>query len=215
MNRILLVVAALLVGCGSSVSSGSSGSTTPPVQPYTPVAAQGFDYQDPTNLGWCLVRNPASTVTRLVLDLRGPAGFKSRGVGLNLKAPAGVRFGKFDSGLLIRDAGVYQLTAKGSIDPNEPVAIMGGVLPGNVLSVGIYQKDRDQPAQDSGQVLAQIALEFDPAAGFTSGTPLEVSVVKAKVITEDIGTVDDSIRVLQKKVPLQSVTIAVGKVVAL
>jgi hypothetical protein len=206
MNRILLVVAALLVGCGSK---------TPSVEPYTPVAAEGFDYQDPTSTGWRLVRNPASTVTRLVLDLRGPAAFKSRGVGLNLKAPAGVSFGKFDSGLPIQDAGVYQLTAKGSIDPNEPVAIMGGELPGHVLSVGIYQKDRNWPAQDSGQVLAQIALEFDPAAGLTSGMPIDVSVVKAKVIPEDIGTVDDVIRVLQKKVPLQSVTIAVGKVVAL
>jgi hypothetical protein len=207
MNRILLVIASLLVGCGSKTPSA------PPT--HTPAAAQGFDYQDPTSLGWRLVRNPASTVTRLKLDLRGPAGFKSRGVGFNLKAAAGVRFGKFDSGLPIQDAGVYQLTVKGSTDPGEPVAMMGGVLPGNMLSVGIYQKDRDQPAQDSGQVLAQIALEFDPAAGLTAGTPIDVSVVKAKVIPEDIGTVDDIIRVLQKKVPLQSVTIAVGKVVAL
>jgi hypothetical protein len=207
MNRIVLVVAALLVGCGSS--------KTPSVPPPAPVAAQGFDYQDPTGLGWRLMRNPASTLTRLVLDLRGPAGFKSRGVGLNLKAPDGVRFGRFDSGLLIQNAGVYQLTVKGSTDPHEPVALIGGVLPGHVLSVGIYQKDRDQPAQDSDQVLAQIALEFDPAAGLTSGTPIEVSVVKAKVIPEDIGTVDDTTRVLRQKLPLQSVTIAVGKVVAL
>jgi hypothetical protein len=207
MNRILLVVAALLVGCGSKTPS------SPP--PHAPVAAQGFDYQDPTSLGWRLVRNPTSSVTRLVLDLRGPAGFKSRGVGLNLTAAAGVRFGWFDSGLPIRDGGVYQLTVKGSTDPNEPVAMMGGVLPGNVLSVGIYQKDRDQLAQDSDQALAQIALEFDPGAGLSAGAPIEVSVVKAKVIPEDIGTVDDTTAVLRKKVPLQSVTIAVGKVVAL
>jgi hypothetical protein len=206
MNRILLVVAALLVGCGSNA---------PSAPPFTPMAAQGLDYQDPSSLGWRLVRNPASTITRLVLDLKGPPGFLSRGVGLNLKGPAGVRFGVFDSGLPLQDAGVYQLLTKGSTDPNEPVAFMGGVLPDNVLSVGIYQKDRAWPAQDSGAVLLQIALEFDPAAHLTSGTPIPLSVVKAKAIPQDIGAVDDPALVLQKKMRMQDVTIALGKVVAL
>jgi len=204
MKRLFLLAA--LLGCGSKSPSAPTASIE---------AAQGLDYQDPAGTGWRLVRHASSTVTRLVLELHGPAGEMTRGVGFNLQGPAGVRFGTFASGLPLEDGGVYTLGAVGSFDPGEPVALAGGVLPGNLLSVGVYQKDRDWPARDSGAALLRIAVEFDPAAKLASGTPIELSVVKAKVIPEDIGSVSDDPYVLQKKLIMTDVSIAVGKAVAL
>jgi hypothetical protein len=204
MKHIYLLAA--LLGCGSNALAP---------KPVAPAAAQGLDYQDPQGGAWRLVRNPSSTVTRLVLDLRGPPGLQTRGVGFNLKAPAGVRFGAFAGGLPVEDAGVYQLAALGSTDPDEPVALVGGVQPGNVLSVGVFQKDRGWPAQDSGVVLLRIALELDASAGLTSGTPLAVAVMKAKAIPEDIGAIGDDPYVLKNKLAMQDVAVSIGKVTAL
>ena len=72
LSAALLV---LLAACG--------GSVTPPATKVP--AALGFDYTDPGAAEWRLVRDPSSTVTRLVLNLVGPAGKKGRGVGFNLR----------------------------------------------------------------------------------------------------------------------------------
>jgi hypothetical protein len=158
------------------------------------------------------VRNQASTTTRLVLDLVGPAGIKTRGVGFNLKAPKGLKFGAFESGLPINDTGVYKLHSAASSDQSDPIALTGGVKPGNLLTVGIFQKDRDQGAQDSGVPLCQIALVFDPGASLAQGEVLPLTVTKAKVIPEDIGAVDDDPYFLDKKLNLVDIKLAVGAV---
>jgi hypothetical protein len=206
MNRLLLI-AALVIGCGSS-------SVVP--KPGAPQAAQGLDYQDPSGNGWRLLRSPASTVSRLVLELHGPAGEMTRGVGFNLQGAKGVTFGSFTNGLAVENGGVYTLGSVDSLDPNEPVAMAGGVLPQNLLSVGVYQKDRGWPARDSGTApLLNIAIQFDASAGLTSGKAITLLVVKAKAIPEDIGGEGDDPSVLQHKLIMKDVAIAVGKVVAL
>ena len=189
------------------------GSSRPPATTKGPAPAVGLDYQDPVASGWRLVRDPQSTVHRLVLDLVGPAGLKTRGAGFNLVASK-VKFGAFDNGLPIDDAGVYQLRRKGSIDPNEPVA-MSGAVKGNMVSVGIWQKDRDQGAQDSGATLARIAIVFDASAQLTSGTSIPLDVVKAKVIPEQIGNVSDPTWLLARELKLADIQIAVGALTAL
>jgi hypothetical protein len=138
----------------------------------------------------------------------------TRGVGFNLQGPAGVTFATFSNGLPIHDAGVYQLQALGSTDPSEPLAITGGVKKGNLLSVGIYQKDRDQAAQDSGTTLCQIALQLDAAARPSAGTTLALAIPKAKVIPADIGTVTDDLWTLDKKMRMTDISIAVGTLTA-
>ncbi len=201
---------ALLLGlaCG-----GGSHSAPPPAAP-APNPAQGLTYTNPTGTGWRLVKDPSSTNTKVVLNLVGPAGLKTRGVGFNLQAPAGVTFAAFSDGLPIHDTGVYQLQTLGSTDPSEPLAIVGGVKKGNLLSVGIYQKDRDQPAQDSGVALCQIALQFDAAAGLKAGTALTLSIPKAKAIPEDIGAITDDLWTLDKKMRMTDLSIAVGTLTA-
>jgi len=201
---------ALLLGlaCG-----GGSHSAAPAPAP-APNPAQGLSYTNPTGTGWRLVKDPSSTATKIVLNLVGPAGLKTRGVGFNLQAPAGVTFAAFSDGLPIHDTGVYQLQTLGSTDPSEPLAITGGVKKGNLLSVGIYQKDRDQPAQDSGVALCQIALQFDAAAGLKAGTSLTLSIPKAKAIPEDIGAITDDLWTLDQKMRMANLSIAVGTLTA-
>jgi len=186
VHRAALASLALAAGCADS----SSGPAT------------RLQYVDPAGSGWRLVRDPASTPERLVLAIVGPAGLNTRGVGFNLRAPAGVRFRKFESsGWPIETTGVYEL---GNLDPcppgdpypppncvdpfpAEPVLLAGGVKPGNLLTVGIFQKDRRVSPKPSGVPLARIALDVDPASGLRAGAILPLEVLKAKYSPEDIG----------------------------
>ena len=198
-RRLLSALLLGLAACGSTAPAGP---------------ATGLAYADPPGPGWRLVRDPASTPTRLVLDLVGPAGLLTRGVGFNLKGGPGVRFAAFEDGLPIRTTGVYQLEAGGP-DPTEPVALAGGVKPGNLLTVGVFQKSRAHGAKDSGVALCQIALTLDPAAPAPlAGQPLGLEVVKAGAIPADIGAETDPALVLDKKLHLLDLSVAVGALTA-
>lgn len=200
----ILLLAGLLLGLGLGCGGGAS---TPAPQAAAPASA--LTYTDPTGTGWRLVRDGSSTPTRLVLNLVGPSGTWTRGVGFNLKASEGVTFGSFPTGLLLEDAGVYQLLSS-ALDPTEPVALVGGIKPGNVLSVGLYQKGRDQDAKDSGSPLCRIALVLDATHPVVAGTPIGLTVLKAKAIPEDIGTPSDDAFTLDKKLRMTDLTVAVG-----
>jgi len=152
--------------------------------------ASTLHYADPAPGGWRLVRDPSSTPSRLVLALVGPEELKTRGAGFNLKAPPSVRFRAFEStGFPVEDTGVYALLNKEpeEVDPQEPRLLAGGVKAGNVLTVGVFQKDRRHDAQPSGVPLLRIALELDPGALPRPGTPLPLEVLKTKYSPEDIG----------------------------
>lgn len=209
LRPLLLLLPVLLLpglGCGGGSSTSGPASSAP--------AAQGLAYTDPSGTGWRLLKDASSTDTRLVLKLVGPSGLKTRGVGFNLQAGAGATFGAFASGLPLEELGVYQLRQVGSTDPSEPVACTGGRLKGNVLSVGLYQKDRDQSAQDSGAPLLRIALVLDPAAKVPAGTRVALAVLKAKAIPEDIGSVGDDLWTLDQKMRMTTLSIAVGTLTA-
>jgi len=194
------------LACGGGSKSAPAAVTAP--------AATGLTYTNPTSTGWRLVKDGSSTPTRLVLNLVGPSGLMTRGVGFNLQAPAGVKFETFANGLPIQDTGVYQLLAVGSSDATEPVAMIGGVKAGNLLSVGIYQKDRGQGAKDSGVALCQIALRLDGAAHLSSGAARTLSIPKAKAIPEDIGSITDDQPTLDRKMRMTDLTVALGTLTA-
>lgn len=209
LRALSIVAIGLLLPLALACSGGSSSSSTgAPAKP-----AKSLAYTDPAGTGWRLIKDASSTSTRIVLDLVGPSGLKTRGVGFNLQGPAKVKFGAFANGLPINDLGVYQLLSAAA-DPNEPIALVGGVKPGNLLSVGIYQKDRAQPAQDSGAPLCQVAIELDPAAGLNSGDSLSLTVVKAKAIPEDIGSLTDDLYTLNQKMRMTDISIATGSLSA-
>lgn len=203
-----LALTGLLLSLGLACGGGSSS----PQAVATP-AATGLTYTNPATTGWRLDRDASSTSNRLVLNLVGPSGTRTRGVGFNLKGAEGVKFGTFANGLPIEDAGVYQLLSS-ALDANEPVALVGGVKSGNLLSVGIYQKGRDQGAKDSNATLCRIVLSLDAASKLTSGTALSLTVTKSKVIPEDIGATTDDAWTLDKKLRMADITVAVGTLTA-
>lgn len=191
MKKLASLVSGLLLGLSLACGGGSS---TTPTTPQTP--ASGLAYADPTGTGWRLVQDAASTPTRIILDLVGPTGTTSRGAGFNLQASPGVHFGVFtETGFPINDTGVYELLNAGpsAANPNihsypyESKLLAGGVKPGNILTVGIFQKDRRFSAKDSGTALCQIALELDPAGSVKKGDALALAVPKARLIPGDIG----------------------------
>lgn len=206
----------LTMACGGSSNPSPNVIYTPPSN-----AASGFAYTSPTGTGWRLVEDAASTPTRILLDLVGPSGTLSRGAGFNLQAPAGVIFGSFGtSGAPIADAGVYELLSSFPTYTYEPSLMGGGVKPGNLLTVGIFQKDRSLSAKESGAPLCQIALTFDAKAGLHPGDALPLSVPKARYLPGDIGPTTLTLATnadyldAQAKGHMLPMTIAVGTLTA-
>jgi hypothetical protein len=204
MRNLMRALIVPMVALAVAACSSSSPAAPPDAGP----AATALDYTDPPASGWRLVRNSASTDTRLVLDLVGPADASTRGVGFNLQAPAAIHYGLFANGLPINDTGFYVLTSATPAPPPEPLAIVGGVKDGHMLSVGIYQKDRAAPPKSGSSPVCQIALELGP--GLHAGDAISLSIPKAKVIPADIGTTSDDQWTLMQKLKMADVTIAVG-----
>jgi len=207
LRTLSLALTGLILSLGIACGGGSS-SPAP-----APAAATSLVYTDPSASGWRLVKDASSTPTKLVLNLVGPADTLTRGVGFHLQAPAGVKFGTFADGLAIHDTGVYDLLSEAN-DATEPIALVAGVKTGNVLTAGIFQKSRAKSAKNSGTALCQVILTFDAAAGLKVGEALPLLVQKAKVIPQDIGTPSDDLRVLDQKMRMADITVAVGSLSA-
>ncbi len=217
---LALCALVLAAGCGGS---GSPTSITPIAPPPPP---QGLSYQDPSGTGWRLVRDASSTGTRIVLNLVGPSGVSTRGVGFNLQRGTNIRFGTFGNGAYAHDTGVLELKGSNSnFEPYagtdaDPVLFASAPLPpGNILSTGIFQKDRSFPAKDATQPLVQVAIELVPGSPGVSADATNqtaaygLSVIKARMIPADIGAPD--FRLTPEaiaKAKLQDIEIAVGTI---
>jgi hypothetical protein len=205
MHKVRLALPIFLLGLSAAACGGSSSSGP----------AQGLTYEDPTGTGWRLVKNPASTRTRLVLDLVGPAGLKTRGAGFNLVAPSSVHFLRFDStGFPVETTGVYELLNTAPFDapdPLEPKLLAGAVKAGNLLTVGVFQKDRRATPKESGVPLLRIALELAPGARVRAGEVLPLELRKARHQAEDIGAFSEFPTIeMQQKAHLVDMPIALG-----
>lgn len=191
---------AVLTACG-----GSHTSSTP--------KATGLAYTNPSSADWRLVKDSTSTSTHLVLNLVGSTSLKSRGVGFNLKADGSVTFGTFTDGRHVKDGGVYELfnTDLGSGAAGDPMLLNAGILKSGALSVGIFQKDRRATVKDSAQPLLSIAIDFDDetTGRLDTGTSIPLTIQKARIIPEDIGTTDYTWDTVSKS-KMEDITIALG-----
>jgi len=215
-----LALAATLAACG--------GSSYAPA-PLPTVTPTSLSYTDPTSTGWRLVKDPASTATRLVLDLVGPADTQSRGVGFNLKRGAGLAFSKFDNGGWAHDTGVFELKGTNSnfesyagTDADPVLFVSAPLKSGDVLSTGIFQKDRTNVPKDSTAPLVQVAVTLADfqhttiAAVNATPDPFGLHVVKARIVPADIGGMDFILTTdVLKKAKLVDVAVDVGVVAAL
>jgi hypothetical protein len=180
-----LILATLVTACGG----GGGGEAPAPAGP-------GLAYTNPTGTSWRLVANPASTPSRLLLDLIGPADARGRGVGFNLQTDGSVRFGKFEDGTYVHSLGVFELgNASGAVDwsgnqVKDTYLLTGGIkADGKLLSVGCFQKDRRYSAKPLGHPLIQVVVEYDQALAtqHAKGEAIPFRVVRARAIPDDIG----------------------------
>ena len=138
-----------------------------------------------------------------MLDLVGPSGTQTRGVGFNLKKGMGLAFSKFPSGAYAIDTHVFQLMGTNTNFESfagtaaDPVLFVSAPLKsGDVLSTGIFQKDRTNVPKDSAAPLVQVAVtlgdfsKLDLATVNASTDPYGLHVVKARIVPADIGGLD-------------------------
>ena len=218
-HLVPVVLAASLAACGGSYSPAPLPTKTP----------TSLSYADPTSSGWRLVKDAASTPTRLVLDLVGPDGTQTRGVGFNLKRGAGLAFSTFSNGGWAHDTGVFEL--KGTNSNFEPYAgtdadpvlfVSAPLKSGDVLSTGIFQKDRTNVPKDSTAPLVQVAVTLADFHGTTieavnaSPDPFGLHVVKARIVPADIGGMNFVLTTdVLKKAKMVDITVDTGVVTAL
>jgi hypothetical protein len=194
----LLCIAVLLAACGGSGGGKQSPVDVPSPAP-SPIAAAGISYTDPAPGGWRLVKDPASTKTRVVLNLVGPDGLLARGVGFNLKRGKCATFGKFEFGAYAVNTHVFELKgtnanfeAYAGTEADPVLFVSAPLKSGDVLSTGIFQKDRTRTAKALTAPLVQVAIELnkDAAAGCHAGDVIGLSVIKARMVPDDIGAMD-------------------------
>ncbi|QRK06318.1 hypothetical protein JQX13_40450 [Archangium violaceum] len=153
----------------------------------------GVGYQDPTGTGWRFVKNTsASTDSRLVLDLVGPADQSGRGVGLTLSVdPTRASWAK------VSDADTEYVTNRLFELGAEPRLFKSNVKEGT-LTVGVFQKGTLGPATAYSGALLSVALDLKTGPSTPAGTLVPISVVKAHALSDSgaLGAIDVAVGTL-------------------
>lgn len=160
-----------LLGCGGG--SGSGPTPAPPVPP----SASRLAYADPAGSGWRFVKfgGAGTTADPLLLELRGPATNRVKGVAFYLELPTGstATWATLGTNTCIAPAPNFDLGA-------EP-RFLKDRLNGNELQVGLFQKSGDA---DPSQGVVRVGLSLKPNATVGELSLLQ-NAAKAAVLNGD------------------------------
>jgi hypothetical protein len=217
--RTRIIVTCALLAVLSACGGGSSSAPPPPAA----VAPTSLSYTDPTGDGWKFVKDYSSTSTMLVLDLVGPSTLTARGVGFNIKKGSSLSFAKFPNGAYAHDTGVFQLKGSNAnwesyagTDADPVLFVSAPLASGDVLSTGIFQKDRTYAAKSLTQPLVQIAIALAPnAPAGAAADAYALQVIKARIVPDDIGGMDFTLTTdTLAKAKMADIQITVGQISA-
>ena len=180
----------------------------------------------PPAIGWRLVRDASVHGDAPGAQSGGPGHRQTRGVGFNLKSGSGLAFATFSDGGWAHDTGVFQLKGTNSnfesyagTDADPVLFVSAPLTSGDVLSTGIFQKDRTCSAKDPSQPLVQVAVALAPGSPGISpdatnqSAAYGISVIKARMIPADIGAPDFILTAEAiAKAKMQDITIDVGTI---
>lgn len=153
MNHGPVMMLGLLLGALLGCGGGSAAAPTPvPLAP-----ASRLTYADPAGSGWRFIRlgGTGTTADPLLLELRGPATIRVRGVAFFLELPAGstAAWAALGTKTWIAPAPTFDLGA-------EP-QFLKDRLSGSELQAGLFQKGGDA---DPSLGLVRVGLSLKPNA---------------------------------------------------
>lgn len=159
------------------VACSGGGTTTPPPPPPKTIADR-LDYTNPTSGTYTLVKDTTnSTSTHLVLNLMGPVGTPTTGVGFYLSADSTkVTWSKpTGSDTILAHSGLFDL--------GSAPQLMVGKSSGDQIQVGFYQKGTIPSVKTltATSVLATVALDLksNVAVGSTVWSSTQAPSTKA------------------------------------
>ncbi len=175
--RIKLTLSTLVLAGLAACSGGGGGGGTTPTPSKT--IADRLDYTNPSAGTYTLVKDASlSSSTHLVLNLLGPAGTATTGVGFYLSAdstkvtwtkPAG-------SDTILAHNGLFDLGSA------PQMAVAKTVGSGDQLQVGYFQKGTTKAAVtlSATSILASVALDLK--ANIPVGTTVNLSAISGKAV---------------------------------
>lgn len=169
-RMMVSVLLASLAACGGGGGGGGT-SPQPPGQ-----KATGLTYTDPATSEFKLVKDAASTSTKVVLSLVGPASATGRGVSFTLVVDPSrvdlVKVADVDAEY-VQNGAVFAL--------GSAPQILKGIKQDGILRVTVAQKGAGS-AKALNASLLKVAIQFKSNADLLPGTSLPIAVTEGQYL---------------------------------
>jgi hypothetical protein len=172
--RVALACCALvfLEACG-----GGGGGATPQTPPAPPVTkATGLAYTDPTTGDFRLVKDAASTNSKIILRLVGPAASTGRGVAFTLAVDPTLA-------VLVKvvDSDAEYIQNGDAFVLGEAPRFLKGIKQGGMLRATAAQKGLGS-VRALDATLVRLALQFNATSGVNAGMAIPITMTEAQYL---------------------------------